>query len=75
MDFSCFLPAVVLLNRPRSHERRFWKLDRSEIGLVRNFFLLEMDHRDPRPSQRPRSLIDEVRRRDLVKSDYCLSGM
>ena len=50
----------MLLNRPRSHYRRFWKLDRSEIGLVRNFFLLEMDPRDPRPSQRPRSLIDEA---------------
>ena len=59
-DFSCFLSTVVLPNRPRSHWGRFWKLDRSEIGLGRNFFLFEMDHRDPRSSQRPRSLIDEA---------------
>ena len=59
-DFSCFLSTVVLLNRPRSHWGRFWKLDRSEISLARYFFLFEMDPRDPRPSQRPRSLIDEA---------------
>ena len=52
-DFSCFLSTVVLLNRPRSHWGRFWKLDRSEIGLARNFFCLKWiietpDHlRDP----------------------------
>ena len=59
-DFSCFLSPVVLLNRPRSHWGRFWKLDRSEISLARYFILFEMDPRDPRPSQRPRSLIDEA---------------
>ena len=47
-DFSCFLFTVVLLNRPRSHWGRSWKLDRSEIGLARiTFFLFEMDPRDP----------------------------
>ena len=53
-DFSCFLSTVVLLNRPRSHGSRSWKLDRSEIGLAGNFFfwlkwILETpDHlRDP----------------------------
>ena len=59
-DFSCFLSPVVLLNRPRSHWGRFWKLDRSEISLASNFFLFELDPRDPRSSQRPRSLIDEA---------------
>ena len=37
-DFSCFLSTVVLLNRPRSHWGRFWKLDPSEMGLARSFF-------------------------------------
>ena len=59
-DFSCFLSPVVLLNRPRSHWGRFRKLDRSKISLASNFFLFEMDPREPRPSQRPRSLIDEA---------------
>ena len=31
--------------RPRSHWSRFWKLDRTEIGLARNFFFFEMDPR------------------------------
>ena len=58
-DFSYFLSTVVLLNRPRSHWGRFWKLDRSEIRLARNSSFVR-NPTGPRPSQRPRSLIDEA---------------
>ena len=62
-DFSCFLSTVVPLNRPRSNWGRSWKLDRSEIGLGRNFFLFEMDPRDPRSSQRPDLLLTKPKAR------------